>query len=155
MRSIVASILLLQVMLERSIVVQAFSLPAGPACRQISRTNQYDKDASSLPIPRLQTSADTHELLTENEADDTNDTSSPSNEDSDDDSKPATFSKVKWKKKRYLMIQDVMKLIKNGDSRAPRKAEENVARMLKLSDIHQDDDLRPNEQVYNVRHQKN
>jgi len=62
----------------------------------------------------------------------------------------AKFSKSKWKKKRYLMMQDVMKLIEKGDDKAPKKAEEIIARMRKLSQVHKDPDLRPNEQVYNV-----
>jgi hypothetical protein len=63
----------------------------------------------------------------------------------------ANFSKVKWKKKRYLMMKDVHALIEKGDDRAPHKAREIILRMLKLSEIHQDEGLRPNAEVYNVK----
>jgi hypothetical protein len=71
-------------------------------------------------------------------------------EESDTDTK-ACFSKAKWKKKRYLMMKDVHALIGKGDSRAPHKAREIILRMLKLSDIHGDEGLRPNAEVYNVK----
>lgn len=60
------------------------------------------------------------------------------------------MSKSKWKKKRYLMMQDVIKLIEKRDKHAPRKAHEIVTRMQKLSEVHQDDTMKPDQQVYNV-----
>lgn len=62
-----------------------------------------------------------------------------------------TFSKVKWKRKRHLMMQDVVTLTKAGDPKAPRKAQEMISRMQKLSAFYNDEELRPNIQVYNVR----
>lgn len=71
-------------------------------------------------------------------------------DDGDSDSSP-NMSKAKWKKKRYLMMQDVIGFIDKRDARAPRKAHEIVSRMYKLSEIHQDDTMKPDAQVYNVR----
>ena len=68
----------------------------------------------------------------------------------DPDYLPA-MTKSKWKKKRFLMMQDVIKLIEKRDSHAPRKAHEIVSRMQKLSEVNQDDTMKPDEQVYNVR----
>lgn len=80
-----------------------------------------------------------------------------SDEDEEDDTeeldanRKSTFSKAKWKKKRYLMMKDVHALIEKGDGRAPHKAREIILRMLKLSEIHEDEGLRPNAEVYNVK----
>jgi pentatricopeptide repeat protein len=61
------------------------------------------------------------------------------------------FSKAKWKKKRYLMMQDVQKKIQKNDPNAPRKAEEMVRRMLKLYENSGNDmDFRPTQQAYNL-----
>lgn len=61
------------------------------------------------------------------------------------------FSKAKWKKKRYLMMQDVKKKIKQNNPRAHQKAEEMVRRMLKLYEKSGgDSDLRPTLQAYNL-----
>lgn len=61
------------------------------------------------------------------------------------------FSKAKWKKKRYLMMQDVKKKIQQNDPSAPRKAEEMVRRMLKLYENSGNDiDYRPTQQAYNL-----
>ena len=73
----------------------------------------------------------------------------PENDD-DESSSQHTFSKAKWKKKRYLMMNDVAGLIERGDPRAPRKAQEIIHRMEKLAEIHNDEDLRPTIQAYNV-----
>ncbi|CAB9518212.1 Pentatricopeptide repeat-containing protein [Seminavis robusta] len=77
-------------------------------------------------------------------------TDAATSEEDDSDKERPPFSKLKWKKKRYLMMKDVRKLIDAGDNRAPRKAHEIVTRMHKLSEIYQDEDLRPDEQVYNL-----
>lgn len=61
------------------------------------------------------------------------------------------LSKAKWKKKRYLMMQDVQKKINKGDPTAPRKAEEMVRRMLKLYENSGNDvEFRPTQQAYNL-----
>lgn len=60
------------------------------------------------------------------------------------------FSKAKWKKKRFLLIQDVKKLIKKNDPSAPRKAEEVVRRMRTLYEKSGDLELRPTVQAYNL-----
>eukprot|EP00980_Cylindrotheca_fusiformis_P008291 scaffold1736_cov127-Cylindrotheca_fusiformis.AAC.105 len=61
------------------------------------------------------------------------------------------FSKGKWKKKRYLMMQDVQKKIQQNDPTAPRKAEEMVRRMLKLYEHSGNDmEFRPTQQAYNL-----
>lgn len=61
------------------------------------------------------------------------------------------FSKAKWKKKRYLLIQDVKKLIENNNPNAPKKAEAMVRRMLTLYEKSGGDlDLRPTLQAYNM-----
>ena len=82
-------------------------------------------------------------------------TSSPSHDDDDDTTsmlipKPK-FSKAKWKKKRYHMIQDVQLLIQQQNPNAPKKAEEMVRRMLKLYENSGNDlDFRPTLQAYNL-----
>ena len=49
------------------------------------------------------------------------------------------------------MIQDIITLTKKRDKHAPRKGEEAVTRMKKLSYYHNDEELWPDVQVYNVR----
>lgn len=61
------------------------------------------------------------------------------------------FSKAKWKKKRFLLIQDVKRLVDQNDPHAARKAEEMVRRMLTLYEKSGNDvDLRPTLQAYNL-----
>ena len=61
------------------------------------------------------------------------------------------FSKAKWKKKRFWMMQDVKKAIRQNSPRAPQKAEEMVRRMLTLyENSGGDTDLRPTLQAYNL-----
>jgi hypothetical protein len=61
------------------------------------------------------------------------------------------FSKVKWKRKRFLMMQDVQKRIQKGDPHAPRKAQEMVRRMWNLYEKSGDDlDYKPTLQAYNL-----
>ena len=61
------------------------------------------------------------------------------------------FSKVKWKRKRYLMIQDVKERIRQGDRHAPRKAQEMVRRMLNLYEKSGGDlEFKPTLQAYNL-----
>ena len=60
------------------------------------------------------------------------------------------ISKAKWKKKRFLMLKDVNAAIQNQNPRASRKAEEAVRRMWQLYELTQDDDFKPNLQVYNL-----
>ena len=72
----------------------------------------------------------------------------------DDSDATPVMSKAKWKKKRYLMMQDVIGLIEKRDGRASRKAQEVVTRMLKLSKVHRDDSMKPDAQVYNVRYSR-
>lgn len=48
------------------------------------------------------------------------------------------------------MMQDVAKLIERRDSRAPRKAQEMITRMHRLSEVQGQEDLQPNDQAYNV-----
>jgi pentatricopeptide repeat protein len=65
--------------------------------------------------------------------------------------KSKLFSKVKWKKKRYLMMQDVKKKIREKDPSAPRKAEEMVRRMFQqYENSGRDMDFRPSLQAYNL-----
>lgn len=61
------------------------------------------------------------------------------------------FSKAKWKKKRYHMIQDVQTLIQQQHPNAPKKAEEMVRRMFKLYQNSGNDlDFLPTLQAYNL-----
>jgi pentatricopeptide repeat protein len=61
------------------------------------------------------------------------------------------LSKAKWKKKRYLMMQDVKKQIQLNNPQAPKKAEEMVRRMLTLYEKSGGDvDVRPTLQAYNL-----
>lgn len=60
------------------------------------------------------------------------------------------ISKAKWKNKRFLMIKDVYKAIHKQNPRAAHKAEEVVWRMWKLYDLSDDEDFKPDLQVYNV-----
>ena len=61
------------------------------------------------------------------------------------------FSKNRWKKKRYLMIQDVKRMIQRNDPHALRKAEEVVRRMSTLYEKSGGDlDYRPTLQAYNM-----
>lgn len=61
------------------------------------------------------------------------------------------LSKVKWKKKRYLMMQDVKKQIQSNNPQAPKKAEEMVRRMMSLYEKSGGDvDVRPTLQAYNL-----
>lgn len=57
---------------------------------------------------------------------------------------------AKWKKKRYLMMNDVQRLIEKRDRGAPHKAQEVIQRMRKLSQVYRDERLLPTERVYNV-----
>jgi pentatricopeptide repeat protein len=69
----------------------------------------------------------------------------------DDDDAVSKFSKVKWKKKRYLMMQDVKQSIRQGSPKAPRKGQEMVRRMLTLYEKSGfDKDYKPTCQVYNL-----
>ncbi len=61
------------------------------------------------------------------------------------------FSKGKWKKKCFLLIQDVKKHIEQNNPNAPKKAEDMVRRMLTLYEKSgRDLDLRPTLQAYNL-----
>ena len=61
------------------------------------------------------------------------------------------FSKNRWKKKRYLMMQDVKRKIQRNDPQAVRKAEEVVRRMLTLYEKSGGDmDYHPTLQAYNM-----
>jgi hypothetical protein len=72
-------------------------------------------------------------------------------EDSDMLIPKSKFSKAKWKKKRFLLIQDVKKLIEQNNAKAPKKAEAMVRRMLTLYEKSGgDSDLRPTLQAYNL-----
>lgn len=64
--------------------------------------------------------------------------------------KSLKFSKAKWKKKRFLMIQDIKKLIEDNNPNAPKKAEEMVRRMRTLYEKSGDLDARPPLQAYNL-----
>lgn len=136
-------------------LADAFSLrgPAVLETRHISRIQKvHPSPRVSQTSPGIQASVS--DVQESNAADDPNGVSPQNgnaNNNEVEETKPAPMSKAKWKKKRYLMMEDVTKLIKKGDSHAPKKAEETVARMLKLSEVHQDPDMRPNEHIYNVR----
>lgn len=66
-------------------------------------------------------------------------------------SSSSKFSKAKWKKKRFLLIQDVKKHIEQNNPNAPKKAEDMVRRMLTLYEKSgRDIDLRPTLQAYNL-----
>ena len=72
-------------------------------------------------------------------------------DDDDEDDKTLTISKVKWKKKRFLLIKDVNKAIQSNNPRAARKAQEVVRRMWQLYDLAgNDDDFKPDLQAYNL-----
>ena len=72
-------------------------------------------------------------------------------EDDDNDSDNHQLSKVKWKKKRFLMLKDVNAAIHKGDPRAGRKAQDVVKRMWQLYEVTGGDpDFAPNVQVYNL-----
>jgi len=65
--------------------------------------------------------------------------------------KPSSkFSKAKWKKKRFLMIQDIKKLVEQNNPNASKKAEEMVRRMKTLYEKSGDEDIRPPLQAYNL-----
>ena len=65
--------------------------------------------------------------------------------------KKRPFSKVKWKRKQYLMVQDVKKMVRQGDPNAPRKAQEMVKRMrTEYEGNGRDFDLKPSLQAYNL-----
>ena len=125
MRSTIVACVCIQV-LRGSTVIDAFATQG-----QISFYRHGDNNSF---IRRLNVAEESHE----------------SSGDNGSDSAPV-MSKAKWKKKRYLMMQDVIDLIDQRDRRAPRKAQEIVSRMQKLSEVHQDDTMKPDEQVYNVR----
>ena len=166
-----ASILLLHLIIRRSILVDAFSLPR-PATLRVNRITSSNYKLHSFPsgVQRLgihtsdgDAQEDSVGFVDSGESPPGGDTGnkkkdvgdSDDYDEYDDKSKPVPISKAKWKNKRYMMMQDVMELIKNGDSHAPRKAEETVERMMRLSELHQDENLRPNEQVYNVSQSNN
>jgi pentatricopeptide repeat protein len=65
-------------------------------------------------------------------------------------SQKTKFSKLRWKKKRFLMMQDVKQRIRDGDPHAPRKAREMVRRMLTLYEKNGDKEYKPNVEVYNL-----
>ena len=60
------------------------------------------------------------------------------------------FSKAKWKKKRFLMIRDIKKLVEESNPNASKKAEEMVRRMRTLYEKSGDVDIRPPLQAYNL-----
>ena len=64
--------------------------------------------------------------------------------------KSPKFTKAKWKKKRFLMIQDIKKLIEESNPNASKKAEEMVRRMRTLYEKSGDVDIRPSLQAYNL-----
>jgi pentatricopeptide repeat protein len=69
----------------------------------------------------------------------------------DDEDAVSKFSKVKWKKKRYLIMQDVKQSIRQGSPHAPRKAQEMVRRMLTLYEKSGfDTDYKPTSRAYNL-----
>ena len=140
-------------MLLQVILTDAFSL-RGPAV--LVETRHISPIQELHPLPRFSQGtpvfeASVSDVQEVSAADDAPPENSNGNNIEEEEIKTATMSKAKWKKKRYLMMQDVMNLIKKGDSQAPKKAEETLARMLKLGEIHQDAGFLPNEQVYNVR----
>lgn len=63
---------------------------------------------------------------------------------------PKLFSKVQWKRKRYLMMQDVKESIQQGHPQASRKAQTMVRRMLSLYEKSNDMEFAPTEKVYNL-----
>ena len=67
-----------------------------------------------------------------------------------DHDKQAVISKHKWKNKRFLMIKDVNAAIQKRNPRAVRKAEEIIQRMWKLYELSNDEDFKPDLQVYNL-----
>ena len=70
--------------------------------------------------------------------------------DNDEDA-VSKFSKVKWKKKRYLMTQDVKQSIQQGSPDAPRKAKKMIRRMLTLYEKSgHDTDYKPTCKEYNL-----
>ena len=48
-------------------------------------------------------------------------------------------SKVRWKKKRHLMMEDVKSTIRKHPQKAPRKAEEMIHRMLRMSELYEEE----------------
>lgn len=64
--------------------------------------------------------------------------------------KQGFVSKAKWKKKRFLLMQDVKQQIKRNDPKAPRTAEEMVKRMLNMYEKSGDSEYIPTIQAYNL-----
>mmetsp|Transcript_6082 Transcript_6082/g.15127 ORF Transcript_6082/g.15127 Transcript_6082/m.15127 type:complete len:773 (-) Transcript_6082:127-2445(-) len=48
-------------------------------------------------------------------------------------------SKVRWKKKRHLMMEDVKSTIRKQPHKAPRKVEEMIHRMLHMSELYEEE----------------
>jgi hypothetical protein len=96
------------------------------------------------------TTPTTQEASKPNTTSNTNTNATADDEDHHNDA-VSKFSKVKWKKKRYLMMHDVKQFIRQGSRHAPRKAQEMVRRMLTLYEKSgYDDDYKPKRQAYNL-----
>jgi pentatricopeptide repeat protein len=113
-----------------------------PVYQHLNLQNSFSSSATRSSI--LQTPID-------DDAVGTNHTTSTSIGDEDMLIPKPKFSKAKWKKKIYWMMQDVQQKIQRNDPNAPRKAEEMVRRMLKLYENSGNDmDFRPTQQAYNL-----
>lgn len=75
-------------------------------------------------------------------------------EDSVPSSKSHQEARTKWKKKRYVMLQDVATAIQRGDPNAPQLAEDTVQRMRKLYEasgkLDLVDEYKPTIQAFNL-----
>lgn len=61
-----------------------------------------------------------------------------------------SFSKSKWKKKRYVMMKDVDDAISSDPKKGVRKAQEMMKRMTRLYQVTGVDAYKPNAQAYNL-----
>lgn len=71
-------------------------------------------------------------------------------EEEKDEDTTASFSKSKWKKKRYVMMKDVDDAISKDPQRAVKKAQEMLRRMSRLHQITRIPDYKPTAQAYNL-----
>lgn len=60
------------------------------------------------------------------------------------------YSKAKWKKKRFLMVQDVKQFVEGNHPKAAQKAEDMIRRMRTLYEKIGDEDIRPPLQAFNL-----
>jgi hypothetical protein len=79
---------------------------------------------------------------------------SSSYDDDDEDNTRLNFSKLRWKKKSYLMMQDVKKEIKKNRQRAPQMAEEVALRLQKWYDEVKDEIMEEDDHIDAEEHRE-